>query len=264
MLGLGLGLSKKTLNTFIGKLDTLGISNNAVMVFSPYKRLLSSYKGDSIELRRSIDNEVKWFGFDGNGNLKTQDILAWVGSGSGKNAFVRQIANQASPLNPIQQLVDGNQPQIVFDGVLTTSGVYFNGTKHMTMVDYLDIEFTGPPFSWFLNTPNAGNGYIFAKNLTGIPQYGSTSIVYLDGTARVTGNGTFRMFTWKDGLPNGLLLKYDGTEVLGEFSGTLTDTPNFTIGARAAVSGVTSVYVGNIKEIILFNSNVYNHYSNLI
>lgn len=103
------------------------------------RRLLSSYTGSLIRVRRASDNAEQDIGFDGNGALDTAALTSFVSSG---NAYVTTWYDQSGNARNMTQSTTAAQPAIVVSGaVVTLSGkpaVSFDGTD-----DYLTSASTG-------------------------------------------------------------------------------------------------------------------------
>ena len=80
---IGIGISPSLLGHKVGGYPLDSYSGFRV-VFS-IRRLLTSYTGDLIRLRRISDIAESDFGFDGNGDLDTAAITTWL---SGADGFV--------------------------------------------------------------------------------------------------------------------------------------------------------------------------------
>lgn len=248
-----------------GILDDLGNVNNAVFIFSPYKRLTKSYIGESIKVQRTSDNEKKWFGFDSSGNLKVQEILNWVGSNDG---LVEEVSNQVDTnYNAIQTDIT-KMPKIVSSGVLESDGLLFDGVNdYMSVANNSDMNILTPKLSIFADVyTDLASQYGFI-----ISRYDSYEYLIYDNTI------TFRMLnaekmnfstlqsqhnkfivTWDSKATNGLYGKFQTTEKTATFSSDLLESTT-NIGGRTS----SFFYTGNIKTIIVFNSNEYNNYDSL-
>ena len=93
------------------------------------RRLLSSYTGPAIRVRRSADGTESDIGFTAQGDLDTSALLTFAGSGS---AFVSTWYDQSPSGRHFSQPTPGSQPRIVNAGALdAVSGypaVVFDGT----------------------------------------------------------------------------------------------------------------------------------------
>jgi hypothetical protein len=105
-----------TADVFVGALDALSTAPS--MALSPYRRLLSSYTGSLIRVRRSSDNAEQDIGYDGDGLLDTTALTTFTGAGNG---FIVTEYDQSGNGHDAGQSTAAAQPQIVSSGsVLTT------------------------------------------------------------------------------------------------------------------------------------------------
>ena len=104
---------------FVGALD--GLTTNLAGVWWIAKRLLSSYNGPLIRVRRSSDSTESDIGYDAAGNLDTAALLAFCGAGDG---CIRKVYGQLGTEGDIGQSTAAIQPKIVSSGVLLTDGLY--------------------------------------------------------------------------------------------------------------------------------------------
>lgn len=81
------------------------------------RRLIASYAGYAIRVRRSSDNAEQDIGFSFDGGLDTVSLLAFVGSGSG---FVTKWYDQSGNGRDAAQSTAANQPRIVNSGTTET------------------------------------------------------------------------------------------------------------------------------------------------
>ena len=265
---------------FEGALDKLGIQDNAQFIFSPYKKLISSYDGFAIEVRRSSDDATMNFGFDNWGNLEVNKLLDWVGSGN--NGYIKTIYNQAKPSNNIYQNITTGQPIIVDTGVFQEDGISFDGLNDcMTCDKYDEVNITDHPLTVFcqMKKPAASTAILVGINTdtsnaqfsvftTTVPQainfkLNSTSVQ----TNYITGSIENVMCVYKDGGTNAQIAKANTDEDTGNYSSILTEYSFLNVGCRStAVDNSTKAFFhnGNIKTIIIFNSNEYDNYSKLV
>lgn len=147
------------------------------------RKLLTSYSGACIRVRRSSDNSEQDIGFSGD-QLDVASLLTFAGSGS---AFVRTVYDQSGTGNNIIQTAQSNQPRIVNSGV-------FDG----------QIIF------------DASNDYFVSENTSGTP---TALICYLGGTLRSSATDQIIMehgSNWAVGSGNNMIAACNssgGTEV---------------------------------------------------
>ncbi len=78
------------------------------------RKLVGSYSGNAIKLRRSSDNVEQDFGFTSNGELDVTAIQAWLGSSTG---FVKTIYDQSGNSRDFTHSTASRQPELLFSGV---------------------------------------------------------------------------------------------------------------------------------------------------
>lgn len=100
-------------------------SASAVGAWSLYRRLVGSYGGNCIRVRRSSDDSEQDIGFGADGYLDESALSTFVGS---NNGFVAKVYDQSGNSNDLSQSTNSQQPQIVVSGVINkfagTSIVY--------------------------------------------------------------------------------------------------------------------------------------------
>lgn len=94
---------------FVGPLDGL---SNIIAAYST-RRLLSSYTGALIRLRRSSDNAESDFTYDGAGDLDVATIAAWLGAATG---YIKTWYDQSGNSYHVTQATAANQPTYVAIG----------------------------------------------------------------------------------------------------------------------------------------------------
>jgi len=108
-------------------------ADSIVHVYEPARRVLSSYTGNLVRLRRASDNAETNFGYLGNGNLDTVAIAAWAGGAS----YVVTVYDQGPFGDNVTMAVAANQPLYVAAIRNGHAGMRFNGTSQ-----YLQGAFT--------------------------------------------------------------------------------------------------------------------------
>jgi len=114
-LGLGLPFSRVAGPSFVGPLD--GYTANMAGAWSVGRRLLTSYEGSLIRIRRSSDDAEQDIGFDANGDLDTAAIASFVGANS---AYVTKVYAQSGSTH-WENATASTQPLIVNAGTLNTN-----------------------------------------------------------------------------------------------------------------------------------------------
>lgn len=102
-------------------------TNSAILPTAAYslRKLRSAYAGSAINVRRSSDNATTDIGFDSLGNLDTQALLTWTGSGN--SAYITKWYDQSGNGNDVSQATAGNQPVIINAGSL----YHFHGRPYV-------------------------------------------------------------------------------------------------------------------------------------
>jgi len=153
---------------FTGALDAL--ASNLDAAWSVSRRLLASYSGSLIRVRRSSDNAEQDIGCDASGNLDTTALLAFTGAGSG---FVRTIYAQTGAKDLVQTTA-AIQPRIVNSGVLDTTGgnsrpaacTTAANTQRMATAAFTTMTGVNLTLNAVIYTP-AASGRLFGANPSG-------------------------------------------------------------------------------------------------
>ena len=125
---------------FSGPLDSLPATIGA---WSIARRLLSSYSGPLIRLRRDSDNAESDFTFDSNGDLDTAAIVTFLGAADG---FFTTVYAQDGAANFIQATA-GSQPQYDASGIGTRpSALYVRANSNRLRADI--SEYTGTTLTY--------------------------------------------------------------------------------------------------------------------
>jgi hypothetical protein len=99
--------------SFAGPLDAF--TADLAGSWSVARRLLTSYTGALLRVRRSSDNTEQDIGFASDGSLDTAALLSFCGANSG---FVRTVYDQSGNARNFGQSTAANQPRIVNAGVV--------------------------------------------------------------------------------------------------------------------------------------------------
>lgn len=104
------------------------------------RKLISSYSGYCMMVRRSSDNTTKNIGFKSNGDLDTNDLLSFVGTGYG---YVVTWYDQSGNGKNLNQTTNSYQPRIVENGSLNTENgkpfIRFYGVQNSANYNYLSL-----------------------------------------------------------------------------------------------------------------------------
>lgn len=124
---LGLPFRKNGLG-FVGALDAY--LTNLIAVYSINDKLVASYNGSAIRVRRSSDNTLTTIPFLSNGTFDAASYAAFIGAGSG---FAHTVYDQSGNGRDYIQTTAAAQPQIGVDGngnyYLYAPGAGFTTTK---------------------------------------------------------------------------------------------------------------------------------------
>lgn len=124
---------------FSGPLDDLPAT---LAAYSIARRLLSSYSGPLIRLRRDSDNAESDFTFDANGDLDTAAIVTFLGAANG---FFTTVYAQDGAANFLQATA-GSQPQYLASGIGTRpAALYVRANSNRLRADiteYTDTTLT--------------------------------------------------------------------------------------------------------------------------
>jgi hypothetical protein len=270
----GLSLdSYKYSGEFNGLLDELGIAENAVFIFSPYKRIVKSYTGNAVQIRRTSDYTYRDFGFDHNGDLKINEMLAWVGTGN--DGLARIVYNQANPNYNAEQLTTSNEPKIISNGVFLSDGLLFDDSNdYMEVSNYSEMEIATQPLSIYSTQKvTAGTfGVVFSKSDNAFNVCFGNYVNTNTSVGMYLNNGFYGpiSITQQDNVMN----VYANNEVINKsgtdykttgYSSDVNSCDRIIVAGRVYSGGpVSNLFGGNIKTIIIFNSNEYNNYENLV
>jgi hypothetical protein len=246
--------------SFAGPLDAF--TADLAGSWSVARRLLTSYTGALLRVRRSSDNTEQDIGFASDGSLDTAALLSFCGANSG---FVRTAYDQSGAARNFEQSTAGNQPRIVNAGVVDL-GAVFSATQFLDITSGASSQFTNGtqiqvavkglaqsghngrlfefgtnqigswvPFggSLFWDAPEATarisavapGGYLDALKVTSFERDGSTSRVRIDGSVSITGT----------------------------VSGTISGTSAFRLGAM--LSGLSG-WQGYVTDFVIWSTCV--------
>jgi hypothetical protein len=267
------GYSQNTLNN-IG----LTSSTPSVGAYS-LRKLSSSYVGSAIRVRRSSDNTTQDIGFAVNGDLDTDFLTSFVGSGNG---FVTVWYDQSgNNINAVQNTLL-NQPKIVTSGVIERANglasIIFSGSQFLVVTSTaFNNDLTGCLVhkASSLNTRSGGSGSWYNMNgIFGSEQPGGTRDfafgIYNNkftagngpsdnsvGGNTVVNDNSMRQNSWTRNKATGQITLYsngasDGNANLN--TGTSSAVTSVAIGANQTFSGGQVFYNGNISELVLFSA----------
>ena len=251
-----------------------GASGYLVDDFSPsyaYSlEALSSSTTNVIRVRRSSDNAESDFSAS---DITDGTLTTWTGI---NNGFVTKWYEQVGTGRDLEQTTSGNQPQLVFSGVVDVDGIYFSGAVGKRLVlttAYSRLsELDAPPFSLFAvyqaDSKTLFNCVLANSTLSNrIEMYAgvntTTKIAFLmkntiaqvyrlDPTTAVP-LSTQTLQTAIIGSGGAMEGFIDGTSFdTNTFIGTMANN-DLTVGGTGAT--VNHWLTGNIKEIIIFGTD---------
>lgn len=129
--------SATTGSAFIGVLDSY--TTDLAVVWSVRKRLLTSYTGPLIRVRRDADNTELDIGYTASGLLDQAALEAFCVGGTG-SGYIRTIYDQSGNGINIGQATAANQPLLVQSSVMNADGMDFNGTT--TYIDTASLAYS--------------------------------------------------------------------------------------------------------------------------
>jgi hypothetical protein len=246
---------------FVGALDayTAGLA----VVWS-VRRLLSSYTGALIRVRRSSDNTEQDIGYTSSGALDTTALLAFCGAGSG---FIRWVYDQktGTAIN-IGQSTAATQPRIVNAGALETAGMRFLGSQYLDTASLAFSNFAGAQdvqLASVMTLAALGNVKFFDFGpdviSTWLPFSGQ---IYWDNpfpSARIN----FSTPTGFEGVQRSIsferastasCVRIDGSvSHNATVSGSISGTGIFRLGAL--VSTGSSAWTGHVRDFVIWKNN---------
>jgi hypothetical protein len=246
-------------NVFVGALDAF--TSDLAVVWS-VRRLLSSYTGALIRVRRSSDNTEQDIGFTSSGALDTTALLAFCGSGSG---FIRWVYDQktGTAIN-IGQSTAATQPRIVNAGALETAGMRFLGSQCLDTASLLFSNFAGETdvqLASVMTCDDLLNRRFFEFSPQVIASWLPFSgLIYWDSpvtsgrisfSAPAGFEGVQRSLSFERALTSSRV-RIDGTiGGSGTNGGTMSGTSVFTVGASV---GGGNAWLGAIRDFVIWKN----------
>ena len=241
-LGNALGLPyRKNGLGFVGALDAY--LTNLVAVYSINAKLVASYNGSAIRVRRSSDNTLTDIGFLGNGDFDAASYLAFIGAGNG---FVHTIYDQSGNGRHQVQATAAAQPQIGVDG----NGNYYlyapgagSATTSMSItgLSVTAAEFTiwsvaGSSGFWFVPLNLRDNTALKERAML---NYGNASIAQIQDNATGSVPGSISQ-------TSGLV--YSTVLSAGASGSKMTNRLSTTTGTRnASACNIEQIHIGRIS-----------------
>jgi hypothetical protein len=249
------------------------------------RKLRLGYTGNAIRVRRASDNTEQDIGFDGVGGLDLTTLTTFC---TGTNGLITTWYDQSTNGYNSVSTSASNQPQIVSSGmVLTENGfpcIQFDGINDFLDNNQVPLPFGGIDsyFSGFMigkstDTVNASRvflamGFTFSNNpfliiSTGAPGVNQLSTNVRDNSlaANNLNSGSIGSQTLLTFITNGDIstCSTNGT-VVGSNTASLGDRTynRFSIGSLNRASR-SNYWLGNIQEIVLYQSNQTTIKSNI-
>ncbi|MGY8866868.1 MAG: Ig-like domain-containing protein, partial [Methylophagaceae bacterium] len=94
------------------------------------RKLVGSYSGNAIKLRRSSDQVEQDFGFTSNGELDVNAIQAWLGSSTG---YVKTVYDQSGNSRDFTHSTASRQPELLISGVNSMPTLNFTTSNQLRM-----------------------------------------------------------------------------------------------------------------------------------
>ena len=227
------------------------------------RKLISTYTGSAVRVRRSSDNTEQNIGFDGSGNLDTTSLLSFVGVGNG---FVTTWYDQSGNSKNLIQTTAGNQPSIVLLGVLNTQN-----SKPILITDFNSFMING------LVPINGTTNSIFATikmnstrgNIAFMAGYGNDNQHFVSRTS--TGTGRYYDSAGQEitaaALPNGLnsinihenssgvTVYENGSGLITNFAHSTSNTTGIVIFKRDASDNNYMSNGSGFSELIIYGNS---------
>lgn len=229
--------------SFTGALD--GYTSGLAGVWSVRRRLLGSYTGPLIQVRRSSDNTVLDINAKSDGNLDTTALLSFCASGNG---FVTKIYNQSTSLN-MEQSTAASQPRIVSAGSLETlsGNPCLNvSTVNQFMVTPTTTTYNGSVLSGFVSARLTGtnNGRLLSATFNSLADFNAnTRAALFMGAATGTELTAYRN-TYMIGIASAATTLFQASSI---WNGTI-----HRIRAGASSGSLASVGAFQINRYLIF------------
>lgn len=221
--------------SFVGALDsyTAGMAG----AWSVVRRMLASYAGSLLRVRRSSDNTETDIGYLANGNLDTAALLAFCGSGSG---YATKIYDQSGLGRDFVQTSASAQRRIVNAGALDTQGGRPTLVTSSDLQGYYTATFT--PYS------GAMSGFARAMIAGGLSDARvlsvstGTDVDYIKpAVAMITQRGSFAQLFSQFGIPEPIVSQTLGAPFTASFVFTGTTSTLTTNTASNSISDSTAL-----------------------
>jgi len=225
----------------IGNLDNY--ATNLVAGYSVSRRLLTSYSGNLIRVRRSGDNAESDFGFDSNGELNNSSVQSFCIAGGGtQHGYITTIYDQSGVAGNVVQATAASQPQIVtsgtintindkpvakFDGVDDTLNVLYSGADNFSV--YMTARLNSASYYPMLLVLKNSNIELRGFDTSGRPQIASGGAGIIRATSSV---GTYGQYTINQLYPGTLSAWLDDTSFGTPVTSASAIIDRINIGSR--------------------------------
>ena len=211
------------------------------------RRLLSSYLGPAIRVRRSSDNAEEDIYFNGE-DLDEAALLGFVGSSSG---FIRTWYDQFGSLNA-NQTTTSAQPRIVLDGVIdrvnNKPAIFFNGAHFL-------LSGTAADWKWLQNDSESSGG-IFVVSQCGIVDDPNTLYIICGTSATIVSPGGFYLgFEDRISVRENCIANLIGGNTSGTTYSLHRQEANTTLANQQFIAIHTRVNSGTAIERSLMSTN---------
>lgn len=253
----GYGTGPSGAASFVGALDNY--TTNLSAAWSVARRLLTSYSGALIRVRRSGDNSESDFSATANGDLDAASLTAFCVAGGGtQHGYVTKVYAQSGSVGDLAQTTASRQPQIVNAGALNTENgkpvAVFDGSDDTVFATWAG----GPVFSAYTVTKlNAAGTYPVMLNLNegyfelrGFDTSGQPEVTSAGAIVKRTSSsvGTFGQYTWQHQYPGNLAAWLDDASF-----GTPVTAGNYSIADVRLAGRIGSLYSNmDFSELILY------------
>jgi hypothetical protein len=272
---MGFGTGSSGGPSFVGPLDAY--SSNLAGAWSVARRLLTSYSGPLIRIRRSSDSAEQDIGADALGNLDTAALASFVGANS---AFVRKVYHQNSG-SDLAQTTAANQPRIVNAGTVDAIGgvpaMVFDGSNDFLICSPINVDRlalysacrNGASIGAYMTLYSQPAGATWSGDLARLSGRWLNSLTSWEV---VTQSMTYLARRSPSGLVNtnyllehhynqtSALAAQNGTESAGTaLTGNITDsTENFMVGTYHSSGSADSagLWRGHVGELVFWNEGL--------
>ena len=222
-----------------------GSYNGSLEVALSLRRITNNYAGAAIKVRRSSDNTTLDIGFTTQGVLDVDELLFFVGNGSG---FVDTWYDQGPSANHFIQTTAANQPLIVSNGIVNTENgkpsISFATNKMMRCTS----TFATREFGFVLKADGGSSPAILVAAPTSIRLVGNTNNIQVQNfpsiaASYVNNTNSTSPFTQVVHNRTGLFTTHFSTSAA-------LSTTSYELGRTATGFG----FNGNMSEVILTNA----------